>query len=259
MRTPGHLEPHDHPGLRRRAPPSPPAGRDARRSPLAGVAGCPRRRAGHHRGARGAPRVARRRRRTAGPCACTSRGSRPPPPRWSPSSPSTVRPAPGFASRRRPAPTAFLRADVAIATVCTQNRWMRIAFGTDEQTALTDGLRARLAEAGHEVVDCGDGDPVARRGPGGGGGGGGRPGRSRRGVLLDRHRRVDRGEQGGAACAPRSARTPRRHAARAGGTTRTSSRSACGSPRGTVADEVVDAFLTTDVDPSEREVIDRLS
>ena len=36
---------------------------------------------------------------------------------------------------------------------------MRIAFGTDERTALTDGMRARLAEAGHEVVDCGDGDP----------------------------------------------------------------------------------------------------
>ena len=28
---------------------------------------------------------------------------------------------------------------------------MRIAFGTDERTALTDGMRARLAEAGHEV------------------------------------------------------------------------------------------------------------
>ena len=41
----------------------------------------------------------------------------------------------------------------------TQNRGMRIAFGTDERTALTDGMRARLAEAGHEVVECGDGDP----------------------------------------------------------------------------------------------------
>ena len=37
------------------------------------------------------------------------------------------------------------------------------------------------------------------------------------------------------------------------------SRSGSGSPPGTVADEVVDAFLATDVDPSERDLIDRLS
>jgi ribose 5-phosphate isomerase B len=43
---------------------------------------------------------------------------------------------------------------------------MRIAFGTDERTALTDSIRADLAERGHEVVVVGDGDPwpdVGRR------------------------------------------------------------------------------------------------
>lgn len=36
---------------------------------------------------------------------------------------------------------------------------MRIAFGTDERCTTTDALRAWLAEAGHTVVECGDGDP----------------------------------------------------------------------------------------------------
>jgi ribose 5-phosphate isomerase B len=35
---------------------------------------------------------------------------------------------------------------------------MRIAFGTDERTRLTDGIRAGLAEDGHEVVVVGDGE-----------------------------------------------------------------------------------------------------
>jgi ribose 5-phosphate isomerase B len=34
---------------------------------------------------------------------------------------------------------------------------MRIAFGTDEPTALTEGVRAALAEAGHDVVVVADG------------------------------------------------------------------------------------------------------
>jgi ribose 5-phosphate isomerase B len=33
---------------------------------------------------------------------------------------------------------------------------MRIAFGTDERTPLTDHLKAKLAEAGHEVVVVGE-------------------------------------------------------------------------------------------------------
>ena len=36
---------------------------------------------------------------------------------------------------------------------------MRIAFATDEQTPVTDALKAHLAEAGHEVEVLGEGDP----------------------------------------------------------------------------------------------------
>ena len=36
---------------------------------------------------------------------------------------------------------------------------MRIAFGTDERTELTDHIKAALAERGHEVVVVGEGDP----------------------------------------------------------------------------------------------------
>jgi ribose 5-phosphate isomerase B len=43
---------------------------------------------------------------------------------------------------------------------------VRIAFGTDETTSVTDHVKARLAELGHEVVVVGEGDPwpdVGRR------------------------------------------------------------------------------------------------
>jgi ribose 5-phosphate isomerase B len=36
---------------------------------------------------------------------------------------------------------------------------VRIAFGTDESTDLTDHCKARLAELGHDVVVVGEGDP----------------------------------------------------------------------------------------------------
>ena len=36
---------------------------------------------------------------------------------------------------------------------------MRIAFGTDERTDVTDRLKAALAERGHEVVVVGEGEP----------------------------------------------------------------------------------------------------
>jgi ribose 5-phosphate isomerase B len=36
---------------------------------------------------------------------------------------------------------------------------MRIAFGTDERTPLTDHLQSTLADAGHEVVVVGEGTP----------------------------------------------------------------------------------------------------
>ena len=35
---------------------------------------------------------------------------------------------------------------------------MRVAFGTDERTALTDDVKTLLAERGHEVVVVGEGD-----------------------------------------------------------------------------------------------------
>ncbi|HET9601719.1 MAG TPA: RpiB/LacA/LacB family sugar-phosphate isomerase [Acidimicrobiales bacterium] len=43
---------------------------------------------------------------------------------------------------------------------------MRIAFGTDERTELSDHVRRLLLEGGHEVEEAGDGDPwpdVGRR------------------------------------------------------------------------------------------------
>jgi ribose 5-phosphate isomerase B len=36
---------------------------------------------------------------------------------------------------------------------------MRIAFGTDERTVLTDDIKAALSERGHDVVVVGEGDP----------------------------------------------------------------------------------------------------
>ena len=36
---------------------------------------------------------------------------------------------------------------------------MRIAFGTDERTGVTDHIKVALAERGHEVVVVGEGDP----------------------------------------------------------------------------------------------------
>jgi ribose 5-phosphate isomerase B len=43
---------------------------------------------------------------------------------------------------------------------------MRIAFGTDERTEVTDSVKAHLAAGGHEVLVVGEGDPwpdVGRR------------------------------------------------------------------------------------------------
>ena len=43
---------------------------------------------------------------------------------------------------------------------------MRVAFGTDERTAVTDAVKALLVDRGHEVTVVGEGDPwpdVGRR------------------------------------------------------------------------------------------------
>jgi ribose 5-phosphate isomerase B len=43
---------------------------------------------------------------------------------------------------------------------------VKIAFGTDERTELTDAIKVMLSEAGHDVIVAGEGDPwpdVGRR------------------------------------------------------------------------------------------------
>ena len=47
-------------------------------------------------------------------------------------------------------PSTVLRASLAA---------VRIAFGTDEATSVTEHVKARLTALGHEVVPAGDGDP----------------------------------------------------------------------------------------------------
>src|SRR4029453_7620715 len=54
---------------------------------------------------------------------------------------------------------------------------MRIAFGTDERTPVTDSVKALLAERGHDVDVVGEGDPWPDVGRGVGEGGGGGTGR----------------------------------------------------------------------------------
>ena len=135
---------------------------------------------------------------------------------------------------------------------------MRIAFGTDERTVLTDGMRARLAEAGHEVVECGDGDPWPDVGRAVGEAVA--AGRADRGVVccwtgtgVSMAANKVAGVRAALCTDAETARGARRWNdanVLALGLRLTS---------GTVADEVVDAFLTTEVDPSERELIDRLS
>jgi ribose 5-phosphate isomerase B len=135
---------------------------------------------------------------------------------------------------------------------------MRIAFGTDERTVLTDGVRARLADAGHEVVECGDGDPWPDVGRAVGEAVA--EGRADRGVVccwtgtgVSMAANKVAGVRAALCTDAETARGARRWNdanVLALGLRLTS---------GTVADEVVDAFLTTEADPSERGLIDRLS
>jgi ribose 5-phosphate isomerase B len=135
---------------------------------------------------------------------------------------------------------------------------VRIAFGTDERTPLTDGLRTRLRDAGHEVIDCGDGDPWPDVGRAVGDAVAG--GRADRGVVCCwtgtgvsiAANKVD-GVRAALCTDAETARGARRWNdanVLALGLRLTSS---------TVADEIVVAFLSTDVDPEERDVVDRLS
>ena len=125
---------------------------------------------------------------------------------------------------------------------------MRIAVAADERTGVAEAVAEGLRERGHEVaaarravrgrarrLGLGErgGRPRRRRGPR-------RPGR---GVLLDRHRSVDRGEQGARACAPRCAGTPSPPTARADGTTPTCSRCRCAPPARRSSTEILDAWF----------------
>ena len=126
---------------------------------------------------------------------------------------------------------------------------MRIAFGTDERTATTDAIKLKIQLRG-ELVMLGEGDPwpdVARAV-------GEAVVKSQvafgivccwtgTGVSIAANK-VD----GVRAALCTDAETAR---GRADGTTRTSSRWACGSPAPTVAEEMIDAFLDTEPDPAE--------
>ena len=134
---------------------------------------------------------------------------------------------------------------------------MRIAFGTDERTEVTDAVKALLAERGHEVEVVGEGDP-----------------------WPDVGRRVGEAVAGGAAergvvccwtgtgVSMAANKVPGVRAALC-----TDGETARGARRwndanvlafglrlttATVAEELVDAFLTTDPDPGEAAEVAKL-
>ena len=134
---------------------------------------------------------------------------------------------------------------------------MRIAFGTDERTALTDRIKAALAERGHEVVVVGEGDPwpdVGRRVGEAVAGGRRRPGRR---VLLDRHRRVD-GRQQGAGRAGRAVHRPRHRGRRPQWNDANVLALGLRLTSPALADEMLDAFLSTDAEDDEAANIAKL-
>jgi ribose 5-phosphate isomerase B len=127
---------------------------------------------------------------------------------------------------------------------------MRIAFGTDEVTALTDAIKAGLLRRGHELVDAAEGEPwpeVGRRV-----GEAVAAGRAERGVVCC---------WTGTGVSMAANKVPRVRAALC-----TDAETARGARRWndanvlafglrltseTVADEMIDAFLTTDADADE--------
>lgn len=135
---------------------------------------------------------------------------------------------------------------------------MRIAFGTDERTDVTDAVKAWLAEHGHEVEVVGEGDPwpdVGRRV-----GEAVADGRADYGVVSCwtgtgvsiAANKVD-GVRAALATDAETARGARRWNdanVLAFGLRLTSP---------TVAEEMLDAFLSTDPDPDEAEEIAKLS
>lgn len=134
---------------------------------------------------------------------------------------------------------------------------MRIAFGTDERTALTDRVKADLAERGLDVVVVGEGDPWPDVGRAVGEAVAG--GQADRGVVccwtgtgVSMAANKVAGVRAALCTDAETARGARRW--------NDANVIAFGlrltSPE--VAKEMLDAFLTTDLDPDEREQIDKL-
>jgi ribose 5-phosphate isomerase B len=134
---------------------------------------------------------------------------------------------------------------------------VRIAFGTDERTDLTDHIKSALAERGHEVVVIGEGDPWpdVGRGVGEAVAGGG----AERGVVCCW---TGTGVSMAANKVPgvRAALCTDRATAEGARRWNDANVLALGlrltSP--TVADEMVDAFLGTGVDDDELENVHKL-
>jgi ribose 5-phosphate isomerase B len=135
---------------------------------------------------------------------------------------------------------------------------MRIAFGTDERTALTDHVKAKLAEEGHEVVVVGE--DVAWPDVGRGVGESVAAGQADRGVVCCW---TGTGVSMAANKVPgvRAALCTDRATASGARKWNDANVLAFGlrltSP--TVADEMVDAFLTTEPDESESDNYRRLA
>jgi ribose 5-phosphate isomerase B len=134
---------------------------------------------------------------------------------------------------------------------------MRIAFGTDERTPVTDAVKALLAKRGHDVDVVGEGDPWPDVGRGVGEAVAG--GTADRGVVCC---------WTGTGVAMAANKVAGARAALCGDT-----ETARGARRWndanvlalslrltteTVAEELLDAFLTTDPDPDERAEIGKL-
>jgi ribose 5-phosphate isomerase B len=134
---------------------------------------------------------------------------------------------------------------------------MRIAFGTDERTGLTDHIKAALAERGHEVVVVGEDEPWPQVGRGvaeavvGG--------RADRGVVCcwtGTGVSMAANKIAGVRAALCTDRATAEGARRWNDANVLALGLRLTSP--TVADEMLDAFLTTDPDESEAGNISRL-
>jgi ribose 5-phosphate isomerase B len=134
---------------------------------------------------------------------------------------------------------------------------MRIAFGTDERTGLTDHIKAALAERGHEVVVVGEDVPWPEAGRGVGEAV--VRGRADRGVVCCW---TGTGVSMAANKVPgvRAALCTDRGTAEGARRWNDANVLALGLrlTSATVADEMIDAFLTTDPDESEARNIGQL-